>query len=267
MCTGHFNIPYIPEEYDTSQFKGSVIHSCSYDNPLDFKDQRVFIVGFANSALDIALDIRRHGAKIAMYKRNTDRINSMPLDVVVVTDTSVKSFLEDSVVFKNNTEYKVDSIIFCTGYKSDLSFLDPLCKISQYWPKNVAYPCYRLCLNAYYPSMALIDRAYIILPFLLTEYQAQYFAAVLLGKAKLATLSERLEASCDYSDLSKIKSPCDRFYVLGESQFDYYKKILTDCDSVPDNLSQFYDLYIALRRVRDQDAENYRSLYDDAIRQ
>ena len=53
----HYWSPRIPELPGLSQFKGRVVHSYSFRDPVDMQGQKVLIVGAGNSGRDIAMEI------------------------------------------------------------------------------------------------------------------------------------------------------------------------------------------------------------------
>ena len=55
VATGHLHLPRWPELPGT--FSGEYIHAASYREPKPYVDRRVCIIGFGNSALDIASDL------------------------------------------------------------------------------------------------------------------------------------------------------------------------------------------------------------------
>lgn len=56
-ATGAFTQPYQPEFAGSELFNGTIIHSSQYKNATDFKDQRIVVVGGANSAIQIAFEL------------------------------------------------------------------------------------------------------------------------------------------------------------------------------------------------------------------
>ncbi|KAH8913280.1 FAD/NAD(P)-binding domain-containing protein, partial [Atractiella rhizophila] len=73
MCTGVGNTdPYEPEIPEREKFKGDIVHSVKYWNAEPWKGKRGLIIGAANSAHDIAMDMVRFGlSSVVLYQRNT----------------------------------------------------------------------------------------------------------------------------------------------------------------------------------------------------
>ena len=56
-----------------------MLHSSSYDNGSSFARKNVLVVGFGNSAGEIAIDLHEHGARVSMAVRNA--VNIVPRDI------------------------------------------------------------------------------------------------------------------------------------------------------------------------------------------
>ena len=80
MATGAFGKPK-PVQFDGMEtFPGKIIHSYGYKTGRDFTGQKVLVVGFGNSACEIALDLYEHGAVPFMAVRSP--VNVIPRDVM-----------------------------------------------------------------------------------------------------------------------------------------------------------------------------------------
>jgi len=79
MATGVYAKPrpIIFKGLDT--FPGRVLHSCQYKTGSEYKDQTVLVVGFGNSACEIAIDLHEQGATPVMAVRSA--VNIVPRDV------------------------------------------------------------------------------------------------------------------------------------------------------------------------------------------
>jgi indole-3-pyruvate monooxygenase len=80
MATGAFTRPKPVEFPGLRSFPGKVIHSYGYKTGADFKGQRVLVIGFGNSACEIAIDLFEQGAKPSMAVRSP--VNVVPRDVL-----------------------------------------------------------------------------------------------------------------------------------------------------------------------------------------
>lgn len=58
-ATGSFGKPYVPDLPGSSGYRGQLLHSFAYRNPLSFAGRRIVVVGGANSAVQIAVELAR----------------------------------------------------------------------------------------------------------------------------------------------------------------------------------------------------------------
>jgi putative flavoprotein involved in K+ transport len=165
-ATGSFANPYIPEIKGRENFKGSIIHSSQYRTPEEFIGKRVAIVGEGNSGAQILAEVSKVTGTIWVTQKEPrflpDQVDGRFLfdaatqmyeaqkagkqfkppslgDIVMVDSVKearsrkvLKSrrpfhfFTEDSIIWADGEEEKIDVVIFCTGFKSSLKHLESL---------------------------------------------------------------------------------------------------------------------------------------------
>jgi hypothetical protein len=69
IATGLSNKPVRPQFRGQEQFPGRMMHSCEYHTPSDLNARRILVVGFGNSAGEIALECAEAGLEVAMSVR------------------------------------------------------------------------------------------------------------------------------------------------------------------------------------------------------
>jgi indole-3-pyruvate monooxygenase len=79
VATGPFGKPKPLHFKGMNTFHGKMLHSCEYKTGKDFKGQKVLVVGFGNSACEIAIDLYEQGAIPSMSVRSP--VNVIPRDV------------------------------------------------------------------------------------------------------------------------------------------------------------------------------------------
>ena len=79
FCTGNARIPHFVDKPGIDGFAGEVLHSSEYKNGTRFTDKNVLIIGFGNSACEIAICIHEHGGRPSMSVRSP--VNVIPRDV------------------------------------------------------------------------------------------------------------------------------------------------------------------------------------------
>ncbi len=139
--TGIFGNPYFP---DIPGIKNNphVMHAHSYRNKMDFKNQRVLIVGGGNSAAETAIDlvgyslvylITRDELKFfsdtkklyhirGVYESYLQELISM--EIIRYKAYQQITHIEENVVHFRNWQLEVDKVIFATGYHGDLKVLN-----------------------------------------------------------------------------------------------------------------------------------------------
>jgi len=80
MATGAFGKPKPIQLKGIETFPGMVLHSCEYRTGKDFKGHNVLVIGFGNSACEIAIDLYEQGANPSMAVRSP--VNVIPRDVL-----------------------------------------------------------------------------------------------------------------------------------------------------------------------------------------
>jgi cation diffusion facilitator CzcD-associated flavoprotein CzcO len=80
MATGAYGKPQPIHFKGVETFTGKILHSCEYKTGKDFKGQNVLVVGFGNSACEIAIDLYEQGSIPSMTVRSP--VNVIPRDVL-----------------------------------------------------------------------------------------------------------------------------------------------------------------------------------------
>jgi len=83
IATGLSNSPVRPHWTGQDTFKGNIIHSCEYRNAFDLNAGRILVVGFGNSAGEIALECAEAGLEVAMSVRGP--VNIVPREMFGVS--------------------------------------------------------------------------------------------------------------------------------------------------------------------------------------
>ena len=91
VATGMNAVPWIPVWPGQERFRGPILHSSEYRNGERFRGRHVLVIGFGNSAGEIAIDLYEHGARPAMAVRGP--VNIVPRDILGVPISSVSLLL------------------------------------------------------------------------------------------------------------------------------------------------------------------------------
>lgn len=165
-ATGSFRNPYIPVFEGMELFKGTILHSGRYSSPDGFKGKRVAIVGEGNSGAQILAEVSTvtgtlwitqkeprflpdhvdgrflFDAATQMYESQkmgkaykppslgdivmVDSVKDAMVRQVLRSDRPFEKFTNDSIIWSNGHEEKIDVVIFCTGFKPSLKHLESL---------------------------------------------------------------------------------------------------------------------------------------------
>jgi hypothetical protein len=79
MATGAYGLPRRIDFEGMESFPGKIIHSSQFKNAFEFKGQKVLVVGFGNSACEIAINLYEQGASPALAVRSA--VNVLPRDI------------------------------------------------------------------------------------------------------------------------------------------------------------------------------------------
>lgn len=80
IATGPYGRPKAIHFQGMDSFPGTILHSYGYKTGREYKGQRVLVVGFGNSACEIAIDLYEQGAMPAMAVRSP--VNVVPRDLL-----------------------------------------------------------------------------------------------------------------------------------------------------------------------------------------
>ncbi|MEO8852193.1 MAG: NAD(P)/FAD-dependent oxidoreductase [Ginsengibacter sp.] len=102
MATGAYGKPKPIKFKGKETFTGKIIHSIEYKTGKEFSGQNVLVVGFGNSACEIAIDLYENGARPSMSVRSP--VNVIPRDILGIP------VLELSLLMKNISPRIADKI-------------------------------------------------------------------------------------------------------------------------------------------------------------
>jgi indole-3-pyruvate monooxygenase len=92
MATGAYSKPKPIDFKGLATFPGKVLHSSQYKTGAEYNGQSVLVVGFGNSACEIAVDLYEHGARTAMAVRSP--VNVVPRDVFGISVLQLSALLK-----------------------------------------------------------------------------------------------------------------------------------------------------------------------------
>jgi indole-3-pyruvate monooxygenase len=87
IASGYASTPVKPLPHEYNNFAGNVIHSSEYKNGEPFKNKKVLVVGFGNSACEIAICLYEHSAFPSLSVRG--RVNIIPREIAGISIISL----------------------------------------------------------------------------------------------------------------------------------------------------------------------------------
>jgi len=166
MATGTWKNKFIPEEPASDLFEGILIHSGEYHSYTEFIDKKVLVIGGGNSGAQIAAELLKYTKVVwvtlhqprflpseingkdlfdyATSRYRESKTNLSPStnnlgDIVQVDEVRsalqnklydirrpMISFTRTGVIWPGGIEESFDAVIWCTGFKPDLSLTEQL---------------------------------------------------------------------------------------------------------------------------------------------
>ncbi|VUC24554.1 unnamed protein product [Clonostachys rosea] len=221
VCSGHYNLPRIPDFPGLPQlkqaFEDRVIHSKEYRNPDDFRDKNILVIGGATSASDICREL--DGVAKTVYQstrggkfdhpetiiphavKRVGEVGSFVLDKESAGENLIDPLasIPGQVLLRNGETIRdLHHIIIATGYLTSFPFLSQFhgdsVPIENATPDllvtSEANMVHNLHKDIFYiedPSLSFVGIPYYVATFSVFDFQAEAVARVLTGKSKLAS--------------------------------------------------------------------------------
>ena len=123
VASGHFSTPNMPQYPGYETFGGTLLHAHDFRDAVQFRDQKVMIIGSSYSAEDIASQCWKYGAAQVIC---SSRSGPMGFDWPSgITEKPILSRVHGRTVhFVDGTSAEIDAIISCTGYLHHFPYMD-----------------------------------------------------------------------------------------------------------------------------------------------
>jgi hypothetical protein len=123
VCNGHFNKPNVPTIPGQEHFRGDILHSQRYKNPVVYTGKNVLVVGAKSSGTDVARELRGISRSVHVSNRSYTGA-SFQSDLDIHFHPGIRCINENGrVIMANGEEVTIDTIILCTGYGYAFPFL------------------------------------------------------------------------------------------------------------------------------------------------
>ncbi|XP_071137007.1 uncharacterized protein LOC143049522 [Mytilus galloprovincialis] len=190
VCNGNCSIPNYPMIDNEKDFEGLVIHSIQYRRPELFAGLNVAMLGASHSGMDICHDIYEHAKTVYLCHRGSKLTTVLPGNVIEKT-SSFKRFTSSSIILDDNDVIQIDAVIYCTGFRYDLSFLpEGLLEVGQ---NKVVCNLYKYVLPPQYSTIFFMGlmRLYILF-FPYGDHEALFIKAMLEESVCIPTYNEMI---------------------------------------------------------------------------
>lgn len=148
----------------------------------------------------------------------------------------IKSIGEKSLYFEDNSSVEVDSIIYCTGYHSDLSFLSSEIKEKiEYESEDTLQPTilYKNVFHPDLPHLAFVGIGRFGINFPISELQARWACMVFSGKIPLPA-----------NDVMKEGLKCEQAIRARTPRPQFARSALSFCDELAEQIGVLPDFNV-----------------------
>jgi len=258
VCNGHFSIPNVPDLPGVASFPGARLHSHNYRRPEAFAGQKVVLLGGRASGVDIAIEIAEHASSTLVCSRDVTEAQPLPGCDTVELRPTIERLDGTAVVLADGSRiHDVDTLVYCTGYRYQVPFLQPspIIEVDEGW----IHPLYLDLFSAIAPSLAFVGLGNMIIPFPQYELQAAAFADVITGAATLPDRANRERESATRTAQLLDRGVATRHLLTqGDGQFAY-NAALADRFGIEPIGPAFESVFHAVQAERLRDLKHYRN--------
>ncbi|XP_073974742.1 senecionine N-oxygenase-like [Rhodnius prolixus] len=240
ICTGHEEVPFIPQLEGASLFQGLQIHSKRYRHPSHYLNQNVLIIGLGPSGIDIALQISPTVKTVYVSHRKKETLKAT-FPENFVEKPEVKKFTDNSVIFVDESSAKIDTVIYCTGYTFKCDYLDESCgvTIGDQYVRNL----YKGMICIEHPTLLFCGLYKLFFGIVLREMQAKFAAKLLTGKVSLPSKEKMYKYTQSWEEKHRQEGREERQFFDLESRGREYMLDLARMGSLPDPPAALFEMF------------------------
>ncbi|KAL9254293.1 Flavin-containing monooxygenase FMO GS-OX-like 1-like protein [Drosera capensis] len=224
ICNGHVTVPRLPHIPGVEKWPGKQTHSHNYRVPEPFKDEVVVIIGSGASAYDISRDTAKVAKEVHLSSRSPlaklSRLNAYPN--IWLHSGVVCANGDGKVTFQDGSAVHADTMLHCTGYNYDHSFLKTNGSITI--DDNRVGPLYKHVFPPdLSPGLSFVGLPHKTILFLMMELQSRWIAQVLSGKVSLPSKENMIaDIDCYFRQMEELKRPIHQTHFLfNPEEFGY----------------------------------------------
>lgn len=199
VANGHYSTPFVPDIRHIRDFHKAypsiIIHSKNYHSAEAFRDKKTVIVGNGPSGLDIAYQISRvsKGQSLLSVRHETPPAKLKHTGCREIAE--IEEFLVDErgVRLKDGSvEHDIDAIVFCTGFRYSLPFLNDF-EEDIITKGTCVHGLYKHLFHIEHPTIVFPALNMRIVPFPFSETQAAVFSAIWSNNLRLPPKPEMVQ--------------------------------------------------------------------------
>ncbi len=225
VATGHYHTPNMVKIDGLDQFPGRVLHSHEFRGADEFVGLNLLLIGSSFSAVDIALQCYKFGARSVIISSRQGCIGFKWPDEIKEAPMLVRMKNRTAHLQDGSTADNIDAIIVCTGYRHSYPFMAKRlrlhCGIMEFVPANL----YKSIFWIDQPKLAYLGAPRQIYTFPLLELQAAVIRDVFLGRIQLPDKAQCQADIHAWQIREKAMASADYFAMI-DLQTDYLHDLL-----------------------------------------
>lgn len=270
VATGHYSVPNVPHFQGLSKFPGRVAHSHDYRGADEFLNQNILIIGSGYSAEDIAMQCHKFGVKSVTISHRSCPMNyKWPSNIREVP--LLERIENRKAYFKDGScADDLDSIILCTGYRHQHSYMAENLRLRLIHNANVPPNLYKGIFWVTQPRLAYLGMHNQTYTFTMFDAQAALVRDVYLGIVKLPAADDESARRKDIAEWEAREAPLTSadHEAAADLQTEYIKDVLSLCDQSTAPYFDFERATVSIYKFFDdkrKDISTYRDQPYDSI--
>ena len=175
----------------------------------------------------------------------------------VTQQVGIERLTEDSVMFLNGEEEKIDTLMLCTGYRYHFPFLSESCDL--HIEDERVTPLYKHIIHTKFPTLSFIGICKTICPFPQFDQQVQLVLTTLDGSLQLPSEEEmNHDIQEDFERRLEQGLPPRHAHTMGPRQWEYNDSLakIGNYEPIPRSVQTLYD---EVHRMRVRNLPTYKT--------
>lgn len=205
VANGHFDMPFIPDVEGLNAWHKylprSITHAKYFDDPQEYANKNVLVVGSSSSGTDIAVQASVMAKNVYVSNRSKTRgagLENLRATIIGLVTKYNYGKNRSIITEDGETVSDIDVVIFCTGYLYSFPFLKSYMdeKSSIITNGDMVHELYKHIFYIPDPSLVFMAIPKLVVPMPLAESQAAVISRVFSGDLPLP---DKQSMSMEYS--------------------------------------------------------------------